>query len=90
MNDVKTINDLRASLFETLAKVKDGSIDLDRAKAVNEIGKTIIETAKVEVDYLRVSGGGESSFIDTAVGVGNLPDGLQNGIVGIVRHRLQG
>ncbi|MEY4429439.1 MAG: hypothetical protein RLZZ182_2128 [Pseudomonadota bacterium] len=80
------LDDLRTALFDTLKGIKDGSIDLDKARAINEVGKTLIESAKVEVDYLRVTGGGESSFIDTAVGSDNLP----NGITGITRHRLQG
>jgi len=86
----KTLNDLRTALFETLAAVKDGSMDLDKARAVNEIGRTLIETAKVEVDYLKTTGGGESTFIDTAIGADNLPAGLPNGIAAITRHRLQG
>lgn len=86
----KTINDLRETLFATLEAVKSGSMDLDKARAINELGKTITDTAKVEVEYLKATGGGESSFIDTAVGSDNLPHGLPNGIVGITRHRLQG
>lgn len=86
----KTINDLRATLFETLEAVKSGAMDLEKARAVNEIGKTLIDSAKVEVEYLRTAGGGESSFIDSAIGNDNLPEGLPNGITGIVRHRLQG
>lgn len=84
----KSINDLREALFDTLQKVKDGSIDLDKARTVNEIGKTLIESAKVEVDYLRVTGGGESAFIDAAIGADNLPEGLPNGITAITRHRI--
>lgn len=86
----KSITDLRASLFATLEGIKSGAIDLDKARAVNEVAKTIVETAKVEVDYLRVSGGGESSFLDAAVGSNNLPEGLPHGITAITRHRLQG
>jgi hypothetical protein len=82
----KSINDLRELLFQTLEAVKTGSMDLDKARAINELGKTITDTAKVEVDYLRATGGGESSFIDTAIGADNLP----NGITAITRHRLQG
>ena len=82
----KSISDLRAALFATLEAVKDGTMDLDKARQVNEVAKTIVETAKVEVDYLRVTGGGESQFIDTAAGQDNLPPG----ITGVVRHRLQG
>lgn len=82
----KKMDDLREVLFATLQGVKDGTVDLDKARAINELGKTLTDTAKVEVDYLRVTGGGESSFIDTAVGAANLP----NGITAITRHRLQG
>lgn len=44
------INDLRSALFETLNGIKSGAIDLDKARAINEVSKTIIDTAKVEVD----------------------------------------
>lgn len=84
--DRKTIDDLRATLFATLDAVKAGEMDLDRARAVNELGKTIIDTAKVEVDYLRVTNGGESEFLATTVGQDNLPPG----ITGVRQHRLQG
>jgi hypothetical protein len=80
------IEDLRAALFATLQGVKDGSIDIEKAKAVNELGKTLCDTAKVEVEYLKASGGGESAFLSTAIGNDNLPAG----IVGITRHRFQG
>jgi hypothetical protein len=82
----KTLDDLRATLFATLDGVKAGTLDLDKARAVNEVAKTIVDTAKVEVDYLRTTGGGESAFLSTAIGNDNLPAG----ITGIVRHRLAG
>lgn len=79
------INDLRTTLFDTLKGIKDGSIDLEKARAINEVSKTIIDTAKVEVDYLKINGGGESPFVE-AVSNKNLPPG----IVGITQHRLRG
>lgn len=82
----RDITALREALFDTLQKVKTGELDVEKARAVNELGKTLIDSAKVEVDYLRASGGGESSFLDTAVGDANLPPG----ITGIRRHRLAG
>ncbi len=82
----KTIEDLRASLFEALEGVKSGTLDLDKARAINDVAKTIVDTAKVEVDYLRATGGGESTFIDSAIGSDNLPPG----ITGIRQHRLRG
>lgn len=86
MSNDHTLAGLRAHLFEALQAVKAGSLELDQARAVNELAKTIVDTAKVEVDYLRTTGGGESAFIDTAVGASNLPPG----ITGITRHRLSG
>ena len=81
----KTINDLREAMFDTLDMLKKGEITIEQAKAMSEIGQTIINTAKVEVDYIRANNGGESGFID-AVGNNNLPPG----ITGITRHRLAG
>ena len=81
----KDITYLRAQLFATLAGVKDGTIELERARAVNEIGKTLVDTARVEVDYLRAIGGGESEFLNTAIGAENLPPG----ITGRTVHRLK-
>lgn len=79
------INDLRGTLFETLNGIKSGSLTLDQARAINEVSKTIIDTAKVEVDYLKVNGGGESAFVE-AIGTQNLP----SGIVGITKHIMRG
>lgn len=78
------ITALRERLFATLDAVKAGTIDLDRARTINEVGKTIVDTARVEVDYLRATGGGESSFLDTTIGSVNLPPG----ITGRTIHRI--
>lgn len=80
------ITALREHLFAALEGVKAGTLDLDKARAINEIGKTLVDTARIEVEYLKASGGGESQFIDTAVGASNLPPG----ITGIKQHRLKG
>jgi len=50
------ITALRDALFATLAAIRDGSIDLDKAKAINDTAQTIINTAKVEVDFMRHTG----------------------------------
>lgn len=102
-HDIKT---LRKHLFETLEDLRnpDKPMDLDRAMAVRDIGQTIINSAKVEVDFIRATGQGGSGFIPEALpdpkGEGKPPalppgagqDGkpLPNGIVGIRRHALQG
>lgn len=52
------ITDLRAHLFETIESLKDPDkpMDLARAKAISDVAQTIINSAKVEVDMLRVTG----------------------------------
>lgn len=53
-----SIADLRSALFATLADLRDKEkpMDLARARTVSEVAQTIINTAKVEVDYMRASG----------------------------------
>lgn len=81
----KNINDLREAMFDTLAKLKSGDITVEQAKAASQIGGVIIESAKVEVEYIKANNGGEMPFLE-AVGNDNLPPG----VVGVTRHRLVG
>lgn len=57
------IEDLRDHLFEALEMVKDGDMPLDRAKAVADIAQVIVNSAKVEVDMMKVVHGNGSGFI---------------------------
>jgi len=52
------IDDLRNHLFETLEalKDKDEPMDLDRARAVADVARVIVESAKVEVAFLKTTG----------------------------------
>lgn len=89
----QSIEDLRATLFATLAGVKDGTVSLDKARSINEISKTIIDTAKVEVDYIRaMEGEGHSAFIQPDKGTSRpaLAGESLNGIRSITRHVLEG
>lgn len=63
------INDLRDHLFATLEALRDEDkpMELDRAKAVADVARVLIESAKVEVDFLRVTGATKSTDF--------LPDG---------------
>ncbi|MDE3023144.1 MAG: hypothetical protein KGI54_15060 [Pseudomonadota bacterium] len=61
------INTLRDNLFETLAalKDKDNPMALDRARAISEVAQTIINSAKVEVDFIKHARGKSiSGFIE--------------------------
>lgn len=60
-----TIETLRSTLFDTLQDVKSGKMEIDRAKAICEISQTIVNTAKVEIDYARHTGANvNSQFIE--------------------------
>lgn len=52
---------LRDHLFETLEKVKDNQIAHDKVKSICEIAQTIINSAKVEVEYIKAIGGKNGS-----------------------------
>jgi hypothetical protein len=56
MSDDNTIAGLRAVLFDTLRGLKAGQVKPDQAQAINDTAQTIINSAKVEVDYARVTG----------------------------------
>jgi hypothetical protein len=52
------IEDLRDHLFETLEALKDDEkpMDIARAKAVADVARVIVESAKVEVDFVKATG----------------------------------
>lgn len=54
-----TINDLRDHLFQQLQQLNDTSkpADIARARAVSELGQTIINSLKVELDYFAIIDG---------------------------------
>jgi hypothetical protein len=53
------IEDLRNHLFETLEALKDDDkpMDLARARAIADVSRVLVDSAKVEVDFLKVTGG---------------------------------
>ncbi|MEJ1487195.1 MAG: hypothetical protein RPU72_02375 [Candidatus Sedimenticola sp. (ex Thyasira tokunagai)] len=52
------IEDLRDHLFATLEALQDEDkpMDLDRAKAISDVAQTMINSAKVEVEYMKTTG----------------------------------
>lgn len=97
---MKTIADLRDNLFKVLDDLSDKNASAEtiaRAKAVSDIAQTIINTAKVEVDYIRAAGGkGGTGFLGAAAAPA-LPDKRDDKDVvergkgyTVRRHRLEG
>lgn len=62
------IEDLRNHLFAALEALADtdNPMDIARAKAISDVAQTVINSAKVEVDFLRAT--------DSVAGTGFIPD----------------
>lgn len=58
------ISELRAELLATIREVRSGQMEPDRARAVGLVAGALIDTARVEVEYLKMAGGDCSNFID--------------------------
>lgn len=84
----QNINDLRKTLFETLQGVKDGTVSVEKARAVADLSQNIINTAKVEIDYLKAGGKVTSEFIEVSQPKQLESTGPQPVITRV--HRLQG
>jgi hypothetical protein len=88
------IDQLRTHLMDTLAALRDrdNPMEVDRARAVAQVATVLVETAKVEVEFLRVTNSDKSRFLgasgepDTPA----LPSGYKGGTVerlaGVTRH----
>lgn len=65
------ITDLRDHLFETLEALRDEDkpMDIDRAKAIADVARVLVDTAKVEVQFLNATG--------SIQGSGFIPDGTE-------------
>lgn len=57
------IADLRDHLFATLEALRDEDkpMDIDRAKAIADVARVVVDSAKVEVKFLEVTGGLKST-----------------------------
>lgn len=52
------IEDLRNHLFATLEALQDEDkpMEVDRAKTIAEVAQVIVNSAKIEVDFIRATG----------------------------------
>ena len=60
------IDAVRGHLFAVLERLQDkeSPMDIDRAKTIARVAGVLVETARVEVDFCRVTGGTGSGFIE--------------------------
>lgn len=101
------ISTLRRHLLEQVRALRaagtteDMQREVERSKAVAELAQAVVNTAKVEVDYLKLTNQTSTPFLEVPPDQPYLPgasgaEGLQrlpgdgNGITSIVRHRLKG
>lgn len=91
------IDQVREILMATLRDLRDreNPMELERARAVASVAAVLVDTAKVENDYLKITGQDRSNFLEQPT------DELQssmrldgpaahNPFPTSVRHRLQG
>lgn len=60
------ISDLREALMQTLAGLRDreNPMDVDRARAVAQVASVLVDSAKVEIDYIKATGADRSDFLE--------------------------
>jgi hypothetical protein len=88
------ISELRQQLLDTLKDLRNREqpMEPDRARAVAQVASVLVDSAKVEVEYIRATGADRSDFIEPPVQITSDASGagLPNGITSITRHRLAG
>lgn len=99
MSSSPHITDLRNHLMKTLESLRDreNPMEPDRARAVAQVASVLVDTAKVEVDYIKATGADRSDFLEPAVTGSKaplLPQGSEpaahNPFPNVVRHTLRG
>ena len=100
MNEVH-LGAVRKVMLEQLIALRaakpgaDLTEELKRSKGVSELSQTLINSARVEVDYLPLTDQGQSIFLDMPPGshvarVGTtVQAGDRNGITSITKHRMR-
>jgi len=53
---VKTMDDLRSVIFDTIDDVRKSKIDAATARAISDLAQNVINSAKAEADYARATG----------------------------------
>lgn len=54
---MNNIEKLRTILFNTIIDVREKRVDLETAKSINSLCDTVIKTAAIEIEFMRVNNG---------------------------------
>ena len=83
MGQQKTIEDLRAALFDAIEGVRSGTLSVEKAKCISDLSQVMVNSAKVEAEYVKATGGDATSeFLEPK------PE-LPAGITGTIVHKLR-
>jgi hypothetical protein len=68
---MSNINQLRSAISDQLARLNSPNmtpekleLEIKKSKAIAELGAVMVDTAKVEVDFIRVTKGTQSEFFE--------------------------
>lgn len=78
----KTIEDLRAVLFDALEGVKSGTLSVEKAKCISELSQVMVNSARVEVENAKVTGKKSGAFLEPK-------QELPIGITGTTIHKIR-
>lgn len=69
------IDQVRQSLLDTLADLRnrENPMDIERAKAVATVASVLVDTAKVENEYLKITGQEHSKFLTSDIKNSSIP-----------------
>lgn len=59
----QNIQDLRKQLFDVIERLKEGKMDVTIARTINESAQVLVNTAKVEVSFMRLNNSVGTNFI---------------------------
>ena len=67
MTNTPHITQVRQALLDTLGDLRNREqpMDIERAKAVASVASVLVDTAKVENEYLRLTGQDRSAFLES-------------------------
>lgn len=92
------INTLRTELLATLAELRarHNPMEPDRARAIAQVASVLVDSARVEVDYLKATGQDVSNFIDglkapaAAPAISHTPGAvIDRTMPGVTRHLIK-
>lgn len=97
-NHISTVRQHMLDQLHDLRTAKPGEAldaEIRRAKGISDLAQTVINSAKVEVDYLQATGQPSTPFLEVSPDAPYITQGKPNGepangITSITKHRLRG